>query len=267
MSLRCVPLLLLAVAACQAREVTVFELGAGGSNAGTAGELSVSGGGTDAATAGGGAGGVGGSGGSGGDSGGGSAGAAGGGAPTTDGGGGAGAVGAAGETGDDDGIPCRTNEECGQGWFCEKVGCDAEMGLCDLRPSLPTFDISPVCGCDGVTYWNDVARRQFGMVMRQAAQCSTDARPCNSGLDCGGRVAPFASCARLVSRAESCGAPTQGACWLLPPDCPPFGADPVLWQDCRSTDPNAPPLCVDTCRAIRSEHPHQQPSDLQLCPT
>jgi len=257
------PLLLLTLAACQAREVTVFELAAGGSNAGSAGELSVSGGGTDAASGGGGSGGGSGGGGGSGSGGGG----ADGGAPASDGGGGGEAGGTAGQgTGGDGGIPCRTNEECGQGWFCEKVGCDAEMGLCDLRPSLPTFDISPVCGCDGVTYWNDVARRQFGMVMRQANQCSTDARPCNSGVDCGGRVAPFASCARLVSRAEACGAPTQGACWLLPPDCPPFGADPVLWQDCRSTDPNAPPICVDTCRAIRSERPHQQPADLKMCP-
>lgn len=178
-----------------------------------------------------------------------------------------GSAGSAGGTGDAGGIAeiaCRTNRDCGQGWLCEKPSCDSETGVCDLRPGKTDLDYAPVCGCDGVTYWNDVIRRQAGESLLAVDQCSTTVRPCDVDQDCG---VMFPSCARLVSRGEQCSPSSSGACWVLPPDCPDPVNDPDIWQECRPPMPGVPPPpCLDTCRAIRSERPQQRPRDLKLCP-
>jgi hypothetical protein len=161
------------------------------------------------------------------------------------------------------GTVCSSKDDCPQGFFCEMPSCDAATGLCDLRPPTDMLDYSPVCGCDGVTYWNDNTRRQAGAALLGAGTCSTTARTCSDGTDCG---VEFASCARLVSRGEQCAPSSAGACWLLPPDCPDQTDDRNIWQECRPPVQGVPPPpCFDTCRAIRSERPHQRPRDLKLC--
>jgi hypothetical protein len=219
--------------ACEGRDVTVFQVGSGGT-AGPSGSQPGGAGGSGSGAAGS--------------------------APIASGSGGA----QAGSGGAQTGTVCDSNDDCPQGWFCEKSSCAAPSGLCDLRPTKTSLDYAPVCGCDGVTYWNDTARRDAGMQLFDSNQCSTTARPCNNGSDCG---VMFASCARLVSRGEQCMPTSQGACWLLPPDCPDPQTDPDVWQECRPPMPGVPPPpCLDTCSAIRSEHPHQRPHDLKLCP-
>jgi hypothetical protein len=237
---------------CEVRDVTVFERASGGA-AGTGGT-------SDAA---------------------GTAGAAGLGNATSGEGGSAGVAGTenggftsdvagaagtlAGSGGSAPGMVCRSKADCPQGWSCEKASCEAAEGLCDLNPAKSNLDYQPVCGCDGVNYWNDATRRQAGATLRQADQCSTTARQCDGSADCGDSSA-IASCARLAARDETC-SPSRGACWVLPFDCPDPRSDPDIWQECRPPMPGVPPPpCVDTCRAIRSEHPHQRPRDLKMCP-
>lgn len=230
------------LSSCEVRDVTVFELPA-------AGRGGVPDGGLDQAGSGGAAG---------------SAANTAGTSGTFAGGEAAGTGGGGSGGGDGGGMICGSNADCPQGWFCEKASCNDPTGSCDLRPSRPKLDYEPVCGCDGVTYWNDVTRREAGMTLLQADQCSTTARPCNEGSECG---RDFFSCARLVSRGEQCAPSSEGACWLLPRDCPDPRSDPEVWQECRPPIQGVPPPpCVDTCRAIRSEHPHQHPRDLKLCP-
>jgi hypothetical protein len=244
------------LSSCEVRDVTVFRLGA----AGRGGEAGA--GGLDQAGSGGSAGFTSGSAGTPGSTAGGGAG----GSSDSNGGGGNGGGGSGGNGGNggNGGMVCGSNADCPQGWFCEKASCADPTGSCDLRPSKPKLDYEPVCGCDGVTYWNDVTRREAGMTLLQADQCSTTARPCNDGSDCG---FDFYSCARLVSRGEQCVPLSEGACWLLPPDCPDPRSDPEVWQECRPPIQGVPPPpCVDTCRAIRSQHPHQHPLDLKMCP-
>jgi hypothetical protein len=217
---------LILLSSCEVRDVTVFELpGAGsGGTTGAAGTGQIGGAGSAAQMA--------------------------------------GAAGKPGGSGGS-GMICVANADCPQGWFCEKPSCADPTGSCELRPTKPTLDYAPVCGCDGVTYWNDVTRRQAGTTLLQAEQCSTTAKPCNNSVDCG---TAFASCARLVSRGESCAPWSLGACWLLPPDCPDPRSDPDVWRDCRPPIQGLPPPpCVDTCRAIRVEFPHQRPPDLAMC--
>jgi len=140
-------------------------------------------------------------------------------------------------------MPCVSDTDC-MGWRCEKQGCDAASGFCEPPPIFCPPDPMPVCGCDGVTYWNDCIRRQSGAQVSAPEECRADACACEVGSDC--KVAN-ASCNHLV---DMCGR-SKGACWVLPPQCLPNG-DPHMWQECKP--PGAPPgPCVDTCSAILSE--------------
>jgi hypothetical protein len=168
---------------------------------------------------------------------------------------GGGAGGMAGSGGMPLGMPCMHDPDCGLGWLCEKAGCDAPTGVCEPRPVFLPPEPDPVCGCDGITYWNDSIRRAYGATLDTLGECRASACSCEVGADC---EVPGASCSHLVAPGEMCGHGT-GACWVLPPQCVPTG-DPMVWQACRppdATDP--PPPCVDTCLAIRSEKPHAPP--------
>lgn len=232
------------VSACHGREITVFEVPAkvagagGGGNAGSAGSAGTAGSSVDV-------GGMGGfveppEAGSAGAAPGGSAGQSGGG--TSEGGGGT-------PPGDK---TCRTSEDCGPGWRCEKLGCDAVFGECEPRS---VFDCPPepaaVCGCNGVTYWNECVRRHFDVTQDYAEECRSTARACDVGSDC---EAPFATCSHLLPPGELCGH-GAGTCWVLPPSCLSVPPGAKKWRQCFGPDMPLGP-CVDTCFAIESERTH-----------
>jgi Kazal-type serine protease inhibitor domain len=232
-----------AFGACQGRELTVFDISAGAPSAGTAVGGSA---GNEGALGGGGSGG--------------SAGVSPSGGSGTGGGGAGGSTPAAGEGGDssppgDGPPPCAEDVDCGSGWVCEKFGCDAPLGVCVPWPALCPNDPRPVCGCDGVTYWNDCIRLHSVAHPQLASfdQCRSTAYRCNVGTDCN---VPYASCSHLMAPGQLCGHGT-GSCWVLPPPpCQP-SSDKKLWRECRPPDQGLPPpFCVDTCQAIASERPH-----------
>jgi len=158
---------------------------------------------------------------------------------------------AAGDSGS--GTPgCRSDADC-MGWSCEMQGCQATTGVCVPWPAVCEADPAPVCGCDGVTYWNDCIRQQSHARLSVPQPCRATATACEVGADC---PVPYASCSHLQPPAQAPGGMCgrgMGACWVLPLACAP-SPDPRMWRDCKPPDAGPPGPCVDTCTAIASEH-------------
>jgi hypothetical protein len=138
------------------------------------------------------------------------------------------------------GSPCADSNQCPPGAFCDKPGCGAALGHCQPRP--PVCDPVPgtVCGCDGVTYFNDCFRAAAGINGMTPG-------PCAVPLGCTGPGScPAGSFCALTAEQPTCPAAPSGACWMVPPACPALGG----WAPC------AGGLCEDFCAAVRSERPH-----------
>jgi hypothetical protein len=162
-------------------------------------------------------------------------------------------------------MPCASAYDCKPGWQCEKPSCDAVMGECVPRPFVfcPP-DPAPVCGCDGVTYWNDCVRRQTGAQLESVGECGVSACPCDIDSDCADD-SEFAVCAHLVQGGDTCHSDEKGVCWVLPPQCKPNATDQPSWRECRPPDlPPAP--CVDTCQAIASGHTYKRQKMAECIP-
>jgi len=155
---------------------------------------------------------------------------------------------------------CDGEEDCSAGWLCDKLACLATAGSCVPWPPICSADPDPVCGCDGVTYWNDCIRLRSRAQRSDFGQCRTTASACETGSDC--RV-PYASCSHLVGPGAMCGR-GMGTCWVLPPRCEP-STDSKAWRECKPPDMDVPGPCVDTCRAIASERSYAEPPRSDMC--
>lgn len=147
---------------------------------------------------------------------------------------------------------CISTWDCPTDAYCERPSCFTPAGVCRPYPAVCPNEEMPVCGCNGVTYFNDCLRRAAGVPALDVGECEVNALTCFGQDDCpdGG------SCARLVGSSPemTCGPNLPGRCWALPSTCPaPTRSD--RWDSC---EPIAPAHCVDTCNAIRSELPHRR---------
>ena len=149
---------------------------------------------------------------------------------------------------------CTDDSHCRGNEFCARDSCNDENGHCERRQVSVDSTFSPVCGCDGVVYWNDSVRKQLGINM-----AGQESQPeCNvGGLACSGPgTCPHgASCAR---ESKTCTSDTTGACWQLPPNCPPPGG--LRFVRCADTT-----TCAAACEAFRTEEPYQRLSSDE-CP-
>ena len=68
---------------------------------------------------------------------------------------------------------CLTSSDCNIGFYCEKGNGNCSVaGSCMVRPTFCPNIVSPVCGCDNVTYNNAcLAHRIGGITVAYAGNC------------------------------------------------------------------------------------------------
>ena len=147
--------------------------------------------------------------------------------------------------------PCMTKDECRPDEFCSKPTCQDATGDCVRRPVVVRPDLSPTCGCDGITYFNDDWRKMKQIASSTPGECGANA------VRCGGLpyvlCPPPAHCAQLLydPPAQSCPVDVPGNCWVIPSQCSANApGDIYRWMPCETAGP-----CVDTCSAIGPQMP------------
>jgi hypothetical protein len=142
---------------------------------------------------------------------------------------------------------CTTSAECAAHESCERSGCAAALGQCTPQRFLCDDAPDPVCGCNGLTYFNDCLRRRDGVALLEAGECSHGAVHCDADSPC----PAGAYCAYLLRSEGACTDARSGVCWVVPASC----ADPRVGGD-RFAPCGAGAACVDACTAIQREMPH-----------
>jgi hypothetical protein len=132
---------------------------------------------------------------------------------------------------------------CGPGMFCQAVGCGD--GTCEPVGTSEDPLRQPVCGCDGVTYWNASVADSHGMATQSQGECSP-AKTCGGF---GGTQCPAgASCNYRQADKNGCGiADGSGACWTTPAVCMPVVGFGPQTRACGAA------LCADECELIKQE--------------
>lgn len=159
------------------------------------------------------------------------------------------------------GATCTDDAGCTPGLFCARAACTAATGLCEARPTACGGEGQLVCGCDGVTYWNDCLRKQRGVTAATAGDCVGGAAPCTGPADC---PVPGASCARIAPPGMPCSPDLGGRCWVLAQACPLL-QDDAHFEACGKGPGPGPGMesCVDLCNAVRTSVAHRP---VQSCP-
>lgn len=111
-----------------------------------------------------------------------------------------------------------TANPCAAGMYC-KTDNKCGKGTCVPIPAAEANNRAPVCGCDGVTYWNASVAAKHGMSLLKNNGCGNDS------IECGGLAGPNcpngAVCNYRVGGEQACKiTDVTGLCWMPPATCP-----------------------------------------------
>ncbi|HEY3820021.1 MAG TPA: Kazal-type serine protease inhibitor domain-containing protein [Polyangiaceae bacterium] len=144
---------------------------------------------------------------------------------------------------------CASSSDCPVGTYCDKAACGDPSGTCLLDQAECPDDEMPVCGCDGLTYFNHCLRQSNGVESETPGACPD--------FTCGGpsnTACPANTyCAQLGGTGSGhCSPMAEGNCWVLPPQCPAPTQGANLWDACQQPGPH----CLGTCDALRLGGPY-----------
>ncbi len=151
--------------------------------------------------------------------------------------------------GPDGGRPCGPGQtrRCDVGSYCDAPGCMV-VGECKVVDADAGGQLDaggPVCGCDGVTYWNLSAAQDVGAAIGSTGRCAApDAAACDGAGTC-----PDANTKCGIEQQLGCSGPKRGLCWRIPKDCPRSVGAAV--HTCAADGG-----CTSLCDAIKSEKPY-----------
>jgi hypothetical protein len=141
--------------------------------------------------------------------------------------------------------PCESIKDCEEGELCVKPSCGkvAGEGVCTKAGK------SPVCGCDGITYFNGALAISESADVRNQGACKGESATTCEG-ECKG---DNTHCGIVELRGGDCEAKAGGVCWRLPAECP--SDDVTLYNLCGSEK------CLSLCEAVQ-EGIHAVPGGL-----
>jgi hypothetical protein len=113
------------------------------------------------------------------------------------------------------GVACERPQDCGKNQYCFFAACGT-AGACRDVPAESDVK-NPVCGCDGVSYWNESIAAASSVSVRSSGPCAgAGAKTCALGqqeVACQGD-------ARCAAVATICTPTVSGVCWRIPSKCP-----------------------------------------------
>lgn len=145
-------------------------------------------------------------------------------------------------TGTGMGQPCNLAEDtCGAGNYCNAPNCVS--GTCAPLGTADQPIKTPVCGCDGNTYWNAELAAKKGMSVSATGECAV---PDGCGGFTSQKCDIGATCNHRVANAQECNiADNGGSCWVIPEPCPIAAGFGPNTRACNSLS------CTDECNLIK----------------
>jgi hypothetical protein len=138
----------------------------------------------------------------------------------------------AGGPGDIPDVPCTNIKNCAEGQVCFREGCKVDEGVCRDAEAA-----TPVCGCDGITYYDASLAAAASVDVGARGICSGD-----GAVTCEGKCEEGYTCGIVGSRGATCLGKLGGVCWSVPKECPLD--DATVYNVCGTEK------CLNLCEAV-----------------